>query len=95
VISPEIQLNEGSETSFRFIKLIEAKDDLSVQVHPDNVLANERHQAYGKIEMWHIQKRKGCKDLHRLFSSGDTEQYINALNNNTIQDILSVETAER
>jgi mannose-6-phosphate isomerase len=29
------------------IKLVEASDDLSIQVHPDNSLARERHNAYG------------------------------------------------
>jgi len=36
------------------IKLIEAKKDLSIQVHPDNDLAKKRHNAYGKTEMWYI-----------------------------------------
>ena len=78
------------------IKLIEAKDDLSVQVHPDNVLANERHQAYGKTEMWHILESEKDAKIYTGFSAPVTrEQYVNALNNNTIQDILNVETAER
>lgn len=78
------------------IKLIEAKDDLSVQVHPDNVLANERHQAYGKTEMWHILESEKDAKIYTGFSAPVTrEQYVNALNNNTIQDILNVETAEQ
>ncbi len=36
------------------IKLIEARDDLSIQVHPGNEMARERHNAYGKTEMWYI-----------------------------------------
>jgi mannose-6-phosphate isomerase len=78
------------------IKLIEAKDDLSIQVHPDNELANERHQAYGKTEMWHILESEKDAKIYTGFSAPVTkEQYVNALNNNAIQDILNVETAER
>ncbi|MFC2112477.1 type I phosphomannose isomerase catalytic subunit [Bacteroidota bacterium] len=36
------------------IKFIDANDLLSIQVHPDDKLAMERHNAYGKTEMWYI-----------------------------------------
>ena len=36
------------------IKYIDANDDLSIQVHPDDETAKERHNAYGKTEMWYI-----------------------------------------
>lgn len=34
------------------IKLIDANEDLSIQVHPNDKKAKERHNAYGKTEMW-------------------------------------------
>ncbi|MDR1680941.1 MAG: class I mannose-6-phosphate isomerase [Prevotellaceae bacterium] len=36
------------------VKLIDASETLSVQVHPDDATARERHNAYGKTEMWYI-----------------------------------------
>ncbi|MBQ0740748.1 mannose-6-phosphate isomerase, partial [Aquimarina celericrescens] len=36
------------------IKFIEAKDNLSVQLHPDDQLAKKRHNSFGKTEMWYI-----------------------------------------
>ena len=36
------------------IKFIDATDILSVQVHPGDALAKERHNSYGKTEMWYI-----------------------------------------
>ncbi len=49
------------------IKLIEAKADLSIQVHPDNEMARERHNAYGKTEMWYIlEAEKSSKNIHRF-----------------------------
>lgn len=36
------------------IKFIDAKKPLSVQVHPNDRLAQERHQCFGKNEMWYI-----------------------------------------
>ena len=44
------------------IKFIEAREDLSIQVHPGNELAKKRHNAYGKTEMWYIlESEKGSK----------------------------------
>lgn len=36
------------------IKLIDAKDDLSIQVHPDDEYALEKENEYGKSEMWYV-----------------------------------------
>ena len=36
------------------IKFIDARDNLSIQVHPDDKLAAERHNSYGKTEMWYV-----------------------------------------
>lgn len=36
------------------VKIIDAKQDLSVQVHPDDELAKVRHGSFGKTEMWYI-----------------------------------------
>ncbi|WP_459212836.1 type I phosphomannose isomerase catalytic subunit [Aquimarina rhabdastrellae] len=36
------------------IKFIDAKEDLSVQLHPDDIIAKKKHNSLGKTEMWHI-----------------------------------------
>ena len=38
------------------IKFIDAKTPLSIQVHPNNKLAKERHNSFGKNEMWYIMQ---------------------------------------
>ena len=38
------------------IKFIDAQDDLSIQVHPNDTLAKKRHNSFGKTEMWYIVK---------------------------------------
>ena len=84
----------GNEFPLLF-KLIEAKEDLSIQVHPGNALAKERHKAYGKTEMWYILESETGAKIYTGFKNQVTrEQYLNALNNNTLQDLLNVETAE-
>ncbi|MDR2815631.1 MAG: mannose-6-phosphate isomerase, partial [Proteiniphilum sp.] len=36
------------------IKFIDARDDLSIQVHPDDALGKKRHNSFGKTEMWYV-----------------------------------------
>lgn len=44
------------------IKFIDAKTDLSVQLHPNDELAKQRHNSFGKTEMWFVmQADEGAK----------------------------------
>jgi mannose-6-phosphate isomerase len=77
------------------IKFIEAQEDLSVQVHPDNDLARKRHEAYGKTEMWYILECKKNAKIYTGFNEGVTkETYQEALENKNIEKILNVESPE-
>jgi len=76
------------------IKLIEARDDLSIQVHPGNDLAKKRHDAYGKTEMWYILDSEKHAKIYTGFAKPITKEvYIDALNNDKIADLLNVESA--
>jgi mannose-6-phosphate isomerase len=78
------------------IKLIEARADLSVQVHPGNELAKKKHNAYGKTEMWYIlQSEKNAKIYTGFASPVNRESYINAIKANKIKDLLNIEIAEK
>ncbi len=77
------------------IKLIEAREDLSVQVHPGNELAKKRHKAYGKTEMWYILQSEKNSRIYTGFSKPVTrDSYIYAVKNNAVTDLLNVEIAE-
>jgi len=77
------------------IKFIEAREDLSIQVHPGNELAKKRHSAYGKTEMWYIlESEKGSK-IYTGFREGITkEKYEATLTGGTLADLLNVENPE-
>lgn len=53
LVGDRIYLKYGIEFPLLF-KFIDANDDLSVQVHPNDELAKYRHYAYGKTEMWYV-----------------------------------------
>jgi mannose-6-phosphate isomerase len=74
------------------IKFIDANDDLSIQVHPDDKLAKERHQAYGKNEMWFIMQAEENAGLYFGFSTGiNKDNYLNVSN---IKDFIYKEELE-
>ena len=77
------------------IKLVEAREDLSIQVHPGNELAKKRHQAYGKTEMWYILQSEQNAKIYTGFSSQITrDSYYKAIKAGTITDLLNIESAE-
>ena len=64
------------------VKFIDSRQDLSVQVHPDDKLAMERHGCQGKTEMWYIIKSDvGAKiysGLRKSITPDEYEQLANA-----------------
>ncbi len=74
------------------IKLIEAREDLSIQVHPGNEMAKERHGAYGKTEMWYILESDENARIYTGFIEGVTKEiYEEALGNGTMSKLMNVE----
>ena len=76
------------------IKFIDASDVLSVQVHPDDKTAFERHHAYGKTEMWYIlQSDPGAEIIIGFKNDTSREEYLRHLKNKTLREILNSEEA--
>lgn len=78
------------------IKYIDACDNLSIQVHPDDATAKERHNAYGKTEMWYIVDADLGAELILGFRN-DTEkkEYLEHLRQNTLPELLNVEKVKK
>ncbi len=72
------------------IKLIDAKQNLSVQVHPNDEFALKVEGEYGKTEMWYVVDCE--KDAYLYYGFKDrisTEDFKNAIENNTLTDVLN------
>ena len=77
------------------IKFIDAMDDLSIQVHPDDELSKERHNAYGKTEMWYIvQADPGASLISGFSKEVSKEEYLESVTNNTLTKILNTEQVQ-
>ena len=71
------------------IKFIDARDNLSIQVHPDDQLAKARHNSFGKTEMWYVVKATPDAILYSGFSEQiDADEYVRRIEDNSIMDVL-------
>lgn len=71
------------------IKFIDARQDLSIQVHPNDKLAWERHQSKGKTEMWYVVDADPGSRLRSGFAKSVTpDEYEQSIADNTITDLL-------
>ena len=72
------------------IKFIDAKEALSIQLHPNDKLAGERHNSFGKTEMWYVMQADADANLVVGFNQDMTlETYLKHLKANTLTDILN------
>ncbi len=73
------------------IKLIDAKDNLSIQVHPDNEYAERVEHEFGKTEVWYVLDAEPDATLVYGFKEKITsEEFKSAIENNTLTDVLNV-----
>lgn len=72
------------------IKFIDAREDLSIQVHPNDELAMKRHNSLGKTEMWYVMDAAPGAKLRSGFAKEVTpKEYKESVANSTITDLLA------
>jgi len=76
-------------------KFIDARRDLSIQVHPDDEMARREHGKMGKSEMWYIISADEGSSLYAGFSKEITpEEYERRVADGTITDVLAKHTVK-
>lgn len=71
------------------IKYIDAHDNLSIQVHPDDETAKARHNSLGKTEMWYVVEAEPGAELIMGFEGERTrEEYLARVADGTLDSIL-------
>ncbi len=77
-------------------KLIDAKEDLSVQVHPNNTFAITNEGQLGKTEMWYVvDAEEGSKIYYGVSRTVDEAEIRRRIKDNTITDILMAVPAKK
>jgi len=84
----------GSQFPLLF-KFIDAQQDLSIQLHPNDELAKKRHNSFGKTEMWYVmQAEQGSRMIVGFKEKSSPEEYLENLNNKTLLTILDTQTVK-
>lgn len=77
------------------IKFIDAKLDLSIQLHPNDELAKARHNSFGKTEMWYIMNADDDAKLIVGFNQDVTkEEYSKSLEGDRLLELLNYENVK-
>jgi len=78
------------------IKFIDAKTPLSIQVHPSNKIAKERHNSFSKNEMWYVMQADEDAELIVGFDKEiSKDEYQEHLKNNTILEVMHHENVNK
>jgi mannose-6-phosphate isomerase len=95
ILGPELAPRYGS-TFPLLIKFLDAMQDLSIQVHPDDAMAHRKHKCPGKTEMWYIMDAKPPGKLICGFKeNASAEQFSAALKAGTLLELLNEEQVEK
>lgn len=74
------------------IKFIDAKQDLSIQLHPNDELAQKRHNSFGKTEMWYVMDADpGAKLIVGFNKDVEKEEYVKSLEEGTLENLMNYE----
>ncbi|HBR55816.1 MAG TPA: mannose-6-phosphate isomerase [Flavobacteriaceae bacterium] len=92
LVGQRVYKDFGSQFPLLF-KFIDAQQDLSVQLHPDDALAKSRHDSFGKTEMWYILKADEDARLILGFNRNlSKDDYVKAMAEGKITSVLHSET---
>lgn len=95
ILGSEVYAKFGKQFPLLF-KYIDAKEDLSVQVHPNDELAKKRHNSFGKTEMWYImQADENAKLITGFKQNSNTSEFLQNLKDKTLTFILDVKQVKK
>ncbi len=88
ILGEAVHKKFGTEFPLLF-KFIDAKEDLSIQVHPNDELAKKRHNSFGKTEMWYVmQADENARIVVGFKEKSSREEYLKNLEDKTLLSIL-------
>ena len=94
VLGAKVHEQFGTQFPLLF-KFLDAKEDLSIQVHPNDELAKKRHNSFGKTEMWYVmQADEGSRIIVGFKEKSGPQEYLDRLKTKNLIDILNQEPAK-
>ena len=88
ILGTAVHIRFGKQFPLLF-KYLDAREDLSIQVHPNDELAKKRHNSFGKTEMWYImQADDNARIIVGFKENSNADEYLENLKNKTLLSIL-------
>lgn len=88
ILGTKIYQKFGAQFPLLF-KFLDAKTDLSIQLHPNDELAKKRHNSFGKTEMWYVmQADENARIILGFKNDSSSEEYLEHLKNKTLPNVL-------
>jgi mannose-6-phosphate isomerase len=88
ILGTEVYRRFGKQFPLLF-KYLDAREDLSIQVHPNDELAKKRHNSFGKTEMWFImQADENARIIVGFKEKSNATEYVENLKSKTLLSIL-------
>jgi mannose-6-phosphate isomerase len=95
VLGTKVYKQFGKQFPLLF-KYLDAREDLSIQVHPNDELAAKRHNSFGKTEMWYVMQADEKANLIVGFKEkSNREEYIKHLENKTLLTLLDCTSVKK
>jgi mannose-6-phosphate isomerase len=95
VLGTKVYADFGKQFPLLF-KYLDAREDLSIQLHPNDELAKKRHNSFGKTEMWYVMQADNDVRLIVGFKEKSSpEEYRQHINDKTIVDILDAKKVQQ
>ena len=95
LVGDQVYENFGNDFPL-LLKFIDAKTPLSIQVHPSNEIAKQRHNSFGKNEMWYVMEAEENSELIVGFEKNiDKKEFEERLEDNSILDVMHHEIVNK
>jgi mannose-6-phosphate isomerase len=88
ILGTKVHARFGKQFPLLF-KYLDAREDLSIQVHPNDELARKRHNSFGKTEMWYVmQADLDARIIVGFKEKSNPAEYLENLKNKTLLSLL-------
>ncbi|WP_300566047.1 type I phosphomannose isomerase catalytic subunit [Flavobacterium sp.] len=89
VLGSKVYKQFGNQFPLLF-KFLDSKEDLSIQLHPNDELAKKRHNSFGKTEMWYVmQADENARIIVGFKEDSSADEYLHHIENKSLVEILN------
>ena len=95
ILGTKVYAQFGKQFPLLF-KYLDAREDLSIQLHPNDALAKKHHNSFGKTEMWYVMQADEDASLIVGFKEKSSrEAFLKSVNNKTLLDFLDTKKVKK